>query len=279
MCERSLSVSLVLPAYNEEKRLGPALDTLLRWAWVQENGIEIIVVDDGSTDATANLGLCYARRFPLIRLLRNPSNCGKGYSVRRGFLEAQGEVVLFTDVDLSAPIGEAEKLLSAIRDGADMAIGSRAGTKSGIQIKRPRSRSLLGRLFRALSFLFLGLPHADTQCGFKAFRRERIRSLFEQQRIKGYAFDVELLFLARQQGLCVSEIGVHWQHDPDSKIHLLTDGGRMLWDLLRVRWWWMTGAYPKRGQKGPGDSATQANQEYSKNNHSQSHPIGNDESK
>ena len=245
MPEPSPSLSLILPAYNEEARLARTLDTLLASTWVEKGASEILVVDDGSTDGTATIARAYAERHPSIRLLRHENNRGKGYSVRRGFQEARGEVVLFTDVDLSAPIGEAEKLLDELHRGADIAIGSRAVGRAHTRVQRPATRALLSYLFRAVCFLILGLPYKDTQCGFKAFQRERTRSLFDRQRLDRYAFDAELLFLASQERLRVVEVGINWEHARHSKIRLLTDGSHMLADLLRVRWWWLSGGYGK----------------------------------
>jgi glycosyltransferase involved in cell wall biosynthesis len=239
-------LSIVIPAYNEEARLGRALEILTASEWVRRNEGEIMVVDDGSTDATAAIAQMYANCHPSIRLLRNQINFGKGHSVRRGFLEAHGDVVVFTDVDMSAPITEAEKLLRELRRGTDIALGSRAVDRANTLVKRGKFRALLAYIFRALSLAILGLPFKDTQCGLKAFRRVRTRLLFEQQRIERYAFDTELLFLAKKRGLRVVEIGVNWQHDPHSKICFLSDGSRMLFDLLRVRWWWLTGAYENK---------------------------------
>ncbi|MFQ5723763.1 MAG: dolichyl-phosphate beta-glucosyltransferase [Terriglobia bacterium] len=245
MPEPSPSLSLILPAYNEEARLARTLDTLLASARVGKGASEILVVDDGSTDGTATIARAYAERHPSIRLLRHENNRGKGYSVRRGFREARGEVVLFTDVDMSIPFSEADKLLRALRHGADVAIGSRGVDRAQIRVQRPLFRALLSHLFRLLSFLILGLPFKDTQCGFKAFRRERAQSLFDQQRVERFAFDAELLFLATKEHLRVAEIGINCDEARKSKVRLFLDGARMLIDLLRVRWWWLSGGYEK----------------------------------
>lgn len=245
MTEPQPRLSIIIPAHNEEIRLRQTLEALLASEWVQKNGSEIIVVDDGSTDATSAVVHAYSDRHLSIRCLRHETNRGKGYSVQRGFLAARGEVVVFTDADLSAPIAEAEKLVVALRHGYDIAIGSRAVDRAHIQVKRMRFRALLAHIFRALVLVILGLPFKDTQCGLKAFRRARTELLFGQQRIERYAFDAELLFLAGKKLLRVTEIGVNWHYNQSSKIHLLSDGTRMLVDLFRIRWWWLTGAYSK----------------------------------
>jgi glycosyltransferase involved in cell wall biosynthesis len=243
MCEQQRSLSIVIPAHNEEERLQQTLEDLLTSQWVLKNESEIIVVDDGSTDETPTIAQVYADRHSAVRLLRNKTNRGKGYSVRRGFLAAHGDMVIFTDVDLSAPITEAEKLVLALRGGNDIAISSRGVDREHIQVKGTKFRAFVAYIFRVLSLVILGLHFKDTQCGLKAFYRARTKFLFEQQRIERYGFDAELLFLASKKHLCVTEIGVDWQHNPHSKIHVLSDGSRMLIDLLRVRWWWLTGAY------------------------------------
>jgi glycosyltransferase involved in cell wall biosynthesis len=233
----------VVPAYNEEARLGAALESLVASPWLRGQAFEIVVVDDGSSDGTAAIVEEWGRRHANVRLLRNASNRGKGYSVRRGFLESQGEAVLFTDADLSAPIEEAEKLWRALEAGADVAIGSRGVDRERVRVRRAWLRGQLAGLFRLFTWGILGIPFRDTQCGLKLFRRAAAAWLFEQQRSERYAFDAELLFLAHKRGLRIAEVGVNWVHDPRSKIRVLADGGRMLVDLLQIRWRWLRGAY------------------------------------
>jgi glycosyltransferase involved in cell wall biosynthesis len=246
----------VVPAYNEEARLGAALESLLGSPWLRGQTFEIVVVDDGSSDATAAIAEACGRAHANVRLLRNPGNRGKGYSVRRGFLESRSEAVLFTDADLSAPIEEAEKLWWAVEAGADVAIGSRAVDREQVRVRRTWLRGHLAGLFRLFTRAILGIPFRDTQCGLKLFRRAPAAWLFEQQRNERYAFDAELLFLAHKRGLRVAEIGVNWEHDPRSKIRVLADGGRMLVDLLQIRWRWLRGAYALP----PAGSASQTDQ-------------------
>lgn len=183
--------------------------------------------------------------MPWVRLVSNGANRGKGYSVRHGMLEARGRIALFTDTDLSSPIEESEKLLAAIRDGNDVAIGSRALDRSLIAVRQARLRELAGIIFNGFVRLFTGLRIHDTQCGFKAFVREPSRIVFQQQRILGFGFDPEILFLAQRHGLRTAEVPVRWAHDPASKVHVLYDSMRMFGDLIFIRWNWLLGRYPR----------------------------------
>jgi len=246
-------LSIVIPAYNEEARL-PRTLTRIRDYLAGRNmspaQFEILIVDDGSKDATAEVAAKWAREMSSVRLILNGDNRGKGYSVRHGMLEARGRVALFTDADLSSPIEESEKLLAAIEAGNQVAIGSRALDRSLITIHQSRTRELAGMIFNGLVRLFTGLPFHDTQCGFKAFVREPSRIIFQQQRIEGFGFDPEILFLAKRHGLRAAEVPVRWAHDPATKVHMLRDSSIMFLDLVYIRWNWLLGRYPKRdGEK------------------------------
>jgi len=243
-----LALSIVVPAYNEERRLLPTLEKIAVWLEANGNAAEILVVDDGSADGTARVVAEAAARVPSLRLLSNGRNFGKGYSVRHGMREARGRVGLFTDADLSAPIEEAEKLLAALED-ADVAFGSRALNRKLISAHQSRFRELAGILFNKFVQVVLWIPFVDTQCGFKAFRMDRARILFEQQRIERFGFDPELLFLARRHGLRAVEIPVRWAHDPETKVHVYRDSFLMLVELLAIRWNWLCGRYPRRPAK------------------------------
>ena len=245
MSAPEIALSIVIPAYNEERRLPPTLEKIN--AWIAQKGIvtEVLVVDDGSTDGTAQLVENYKSSFACIRLLSNGRNFGKGYSVRHGMREARGRIGLFTDADLSAPIEEADKLLAAL-DTADVAFGSRALDRRLISVHQSRLRELAGILFNKIVQLVLWIPFVDTQCGFKAFRMERARILFEQQRIERFGFDPELLYLARHHGLRAVEIPVRWAHHPETKVNVYLDSVRMLLELLAIRWNSLCGRYPRR---------------------------------
>jgi dolichyl-phosphate beta-glucosyltransferase len=252
MSDRAPELSIIIPAYNEEKRLPRAL-TQIRDYFARVRAaageIEIIVVDDGSTDGTVKIVEEWAPQEPFLRLVRNGENHGKGYSVRHGMLEARGRITLFTDADLSSPIEESAKLLAAIAAGNDVAIGSRALDRSLIEIHQSPYRELAGIIFNGFVRLFTGLPFHDTQCGFKAFVREPSRIVFEQQRIEGFGFDPEVLFLAKRHGLRAAEVPVRWAHDTATKVHVVRDSLRMFGDLVYLRWNWLLGRYPKHSRE------------------------------
>jgi glycosyltransferase involved in cell wall biosynthesis len=238
-----LTYSIVIPAYNESSRIRPTLDQILRYAAEQGWEAEILVVDDGSHDDTAAVIREYASQHAQIRLVQNGGNRGKGFSVRNGMLHARGDVCLFTDADLSSPISEAQKLLDAIRGGADVALGSR-WLRAELQTERqPLYRQLFGRVFNLILRLFLGLHYADTQCGFKAFRHEAAQRIFPLQKIERWGFDPEILFLARRMKMHVVEVPVLWAHSEGTRLHPFRDGLRMFGDVLHIRWNALTGVY------------------------------------
>jgi len=233
------SISIIIPAFNEEKRLPATLATvsgyLAAGGWEFS---EILVVDDGSRDATAAVAASAG-----ARVLHNPGNRGKGYSVRHGMLEAQGEWALFSDADLSAPIGELETLWSAVeRDGARCAIGSRALDRSLIGVHQPFFREQMGRVFNLLMRLETGLPFRDTQCGFKLFETAAAREIFGRQRLDGFGFDVEVLYIARRLGYRTLEVPVRWNDAPGTKVSMML-GAKGFLDPMKVRWNGLTGKY------------------------------------
>jgi dolichyl-phosphate beta-glucosyltransferase len=200
-------------------------------------------VNDGSRDNTAQIVRQFAQQYPALRLLENPGNRGKGYSVRNGMLHANGSILLFSDADLSSPIEEAQKLFAAITTGADVAIGSR-WVQSSLQTERqPLYRQLFGRIFNLMLRITLGLKFKDTQCGFKAFTRAAAQKIFPQQQIERWGFDPELLYLAKKFGFKVVEVPVVWGHSGGTRISPLRDGTRMFLEMLRVRWNALTGKY------------------------------------
>lgn len=242
----TLELSIVIPAYNEESRLPKTLDSIFAYLHARPFRAEVIVVDDGSSDRTSEIVNARAQNHPALRLLTNDGNRGKGFSVRHGMLEALGDIALFSDADLSTPIEEADKLLASLRDGGfDAAIGSRAVDRSLIEIHQSALREQAGIFFNRMVRGILGIKFSDTQCGFKAFRRERARIMFEQQRVERFGFDPEILFLARRNGLRVAEIPVRWSHDAATKVNVATDGIRMFLELLLIRWNAMRGCYPR----------------------------------
>lgn len=238
-----VTYSIIIPAYNESGRLRPTLDELLRYFEERNCDVEILVVDDGSRDDTRDIVSEYARAHSQVVLVENPGNRGKGYSVRNGMLHARGDICLFTDADLSSPIGEAQKLFDAIAGGADIAIGSR-WLRADLQTERqPIYRQLFGRIFNLVLRIFLGLTFADTQCGFKAFRREAAHRIFSLQRIERWGFDPEILFLARRLGFSVKEVPVVWAHCEGTRLNPFRDGVRMFGEVLRIRWNSISGVY------------------------------------
>ncbi|MBL8213878.1 MAG: glycosyltransferase family 2 protein [Bryobacterales bacterium] len=238
------SLSIVIPAYNEERRL-PATLAVLDSFLGQESFsfLEILIVNDGSRDGTAALVEEYARTHPRYRLLNNPGNRGKGYSVRHGMLEARGEWVLFSDADLSAPIEEWTKLAGAAeKQGAAVAIGSRALDRSLVGVHQPAFREYMGRFFNLVMRMSTGLPFADTQCGFKLYRRDAAREIFKRQLLDGFSFDVEDLMIAKLLGYKVVEVPVRWNDVQGTKVSML-HGAKSFGDLLQIRWNQARGRY------------------------------------
>ncbi len=240
---KSFTYSIVIPAYNESARIGATLKRVLAYVDSRSWNAEVIVVNDGSRDDTAAVVRSFAERDSRLRLVENPGNRGKGYSVRNGMMNASGELLFFTDADMSSPIEEAPKLLEAIAAGADVAVGSR-WLRSETQTQRqPLYRQLFGRIFNAALRIVLGLSYADTQCGFKIFTRRAAHIIFPLQRIDRWGFDPELLFLAKRFGFKVSEIPIAWAHSEGSRIRYFRDGMHMFWEMLKIRWYSLSGKY------------------------------------
>jgi glycosyltransferase involved in cell wall biosynthesis len=231
----SPQLSIVIPAYNESARIENALERVMACIAKQGWDAEVLVVDDGSTDVTTDIIQHWMERNPRLHLIKNEGNRGKGYSVRNGLLQAAGEVVMFTDADLSAPMEEAERLLAAIADGADVAIGSRWMDKTRQTIHQPLYRRFFGRCFNWVTRTVMGLPFKDTQCGFKAFKRPAAQIIFRLQRIERWGFDPEILFIARKLGYEIREVPVTWGHDERSRMSYLKDGMKMLEEMAIIR--------------------------------------------
>ncbi len=241
--------SIVIPAYNEAARIPGALESVVSCVRQRGWSAEVVVVDDGSRDKTAQLVRDFAVQAPEVRLLQNPGNHGKGYSVRNGILHSLGEIVMFTDADLSAPIEEAQDLFAAIAAGADIAIGSRWLERTRQTIRQPLYRQFFGRCFNAVTRAVMGLPFADTQCGFKAFTRTAAQTVFQLQTIERWGFDPEILFIALKRGYRIVEVPVSWAHDERTRISYLKDGMRMLQDIAKVRWNALCGRYDKKVER------------------------------
>lgn len=239
----SPQLSIVIPAYNESARIEGTLSRVL--SCVEEQGwdAEVLVVDDGSRDNTPQIVEAWMDRYPRLRLIQNRGNRGKGYSVRNGLLQAAGEIVMFTDADLSAPMEEANLLIDAIHNGADVAIGSRWLDRTRQTRHQPIYRRFFGRCFNAVTRIVMGLPFKDTQCGFKAFRHPAAQIVFRLQRIERWGFDPEILFIARKLGYSIVEVPVTWGHDERSRMSYLKDGMKMLEEMAVIRTNSLAGRY------------------------------------
>jgi dolichyl-phosphate beta-glucosyltransferase len=239
----TLDLSVVIPAYNEESRISQTIRDTIEYCRARSREFELIVVDDGSRDATTSLVRSLAEESPEIRLIRLAANHGKGYAVRAGVINSVGRRVLFADADGATPICEIERLEVAIAEGADVAVGSRALRAQGIQVQAKMYRHMIGRTFHQLVEWLADAGVKDTQCGFKLFRSSVAQDLFSRMRMNGFSFDVEVLVMARRRGYMVSEVPVNWTHQPGSKVRLTLDSLRMARDLFRIRAHWLGGEY------------------------------------
>jgi dolichyl-phosphate beta-glucosyltransferase len=233
------SISIIIPAFNEESRLPSTLKNVRSYLdQSQWEFAEIVVVDDGSRDST----VAVAEKAG-VRVLRNPGNRGKGYSVKHGMMQAKGDWALFTDADLSSPIEDMEKLWHAVeREDAAGAIGSRALDRSLVGVHQPAFREVMGRIFNLVMRLITGLPYQDTQCGFKLFATRAAHEIFTRQQADGFGFDVEVLFIAKQLGYKVVEVPVRWNDVAGTKVSLWR-GMSAFFDPVKVRWNGLTGKY------------------------------------
>ena len=233
-------ISVVIPAFNEEARLGSTLGKVLAYVDARRLAAEIVVVDDDSRDGTLLVAERFCEEHHLadrMRIIHSTSNHGKGFSIRRGMLAARGAFGLMTDADLSTPIEELEKLEREVINGpCQIAFGSRDIAGSVVAVHQSWFRENSGKIFNRFVRLITGLPFRDTQCGFKLFNMSTCRPLFEKQRVFGFGFDVELLYIARKWGLAMKEVPVVWRHAPGSKVRFATDAPRMFLDLFRIRW-------------------------------------------
>jgi dolichyl-phosphate beta-glucosyltransferase len=226
-------LSVVIPAYNEELRLPPTLDSIFNYLDLRDYDYEVIVVDDGSNDSTVDIVKRNPRYGSQLNLIELNNNYGKGYTVKKGFEVAKGDYIIYTDADGAAPIEELEKLLKAINDGADIAIGSRALKDS--QVKDLWYRRIMGITFNTMIKIIVIGEYDDTQCGFKLFKAECARKIFDKLKLRGFSFDVELLFLAKKLGFSVSEVPIVWNSIPGTKLNLLIDSPLMFLAVLKIR--------------------------------------------
>jgi len=229
-------LSVIIPAYNEAERLPATIDAAYKWlAENLDGGFEIIVVDDGSSDATVRSTHEMISRRPHLKVLEQPENRGKGAAVRRGMLEAKGEIRLFMDADHSTHVREVAKVLPAMEAGSEVVIASRQHPESDISVSQSWLREHMGQSFNFIMRSIVGLEMQDTQCGFKAFTAKAANAIFTRQKLDGFSFDVELLFLASKLGFKIAEIPVEWINEPNSKVRMLADPALMFMDVLRIR--------------------------------------------
>lgn len=254
--EELTSLSIIVPAFNEERRLPQTLNEIA--AFLNEGRFdvaEVIVIDDGSTDRTGAVVRDYSQRDGRFRLLQNPGNRGKGFSVREGMRAARGEWRLMTDADLSTPIHEVQKLYRVMRaENAAVSIGSRAVDRSLIDRHQSVFREFGGRLFNLLMRAVTGLPFQDTQCGFKLYTGDAARAIFARQILTGFSFDVEDVYLAHKLGFRVAEVPVHWANAEGTKVTLWATA-RAFVDLLAIRWYDVTGRYDRAESKRAANGA------------------------
>ena len=226
-------LSIVIPAYNEEGRLPKTLPAVAQFLLSQAYKAEVLVVDDGSSDTTAEIVTRVSQDYPFVRLLQ-PGRGGKGHAVKAGMLAAQGEYVFFGDADWAMPVSELPKFLPPQQNGFQLAIGSREG-KGAVRYDEPGYRHLMGRVFNFLVKVLAVPGFEDTQCGFKCFHHSVVQDLFSHQTINGFGFDVEVLYIAQKRGYNIVEVPIHWYSQPESKVHPVKDTLRMFQDIFTVR--------------------------------------------
>jgi len=252
MTNFEMEMSVVVPAYNEEKRISLSLPLIYSSLTCRFSRFEIIVVDDGSSDRTAEKVLEFSQHgHPEVRVIRYVTNRGKGYAVRTGILAAQGDIILFSDADLSTPMEELDKLKRVLDQGYDLAIGSRALKDSKIELRQPFYRVVMGKTFNKI-VQGLALPGVwDSQCGFKMFKHNAAKQLFGSCRLDGFSFDVEVLFLARKWGMTSHEVPVRWTNSTESKVNPITHALQMLCDVFTLRWYYLLGRYDNHSVLSP----------------------------
>lgn len=241
--KENIYLSIIIPAYNEEKRIVKTTECIISYLNSREYKSEIILVDDGSTDRTT----LFIERIDTgtvnLRILKNNKNMGKGFSIKKGVSESKGEFILFSDADLSTPIEEIENFLPYLHNGFDVVIGSRGLKESNIQIHQAWYRERMGKIFGSL-VRFMVLPGiADSQCGFKCFTKSSAKRIFHKQKLNGFCFDVELLFISRKMNYKIKEVPICWRNSPASTVKPIRNSMRMFFDLLKIRYYEIKGAY------------------------------------
>jgi dolichyl-phosphate beta-glucosyltransferase len=234
----NIKLSIIIPAYNEEKRIAASLEKIC--AYFEDKGLEyeVILVDDGSTDGTVTVSKnSRLSGVGKLRIIRNPGNRGKGFSVKSGILASHGEYVLFTDADLSTPITEFEKLFSAMGQEHDIVMASRSVRDSRLKVPQPWYRQTMGRIFNLFVKALLFSEHNDTQCGFKLLKGDPARKIAAKMNIAGFCFDVEMIYIAKKMGYSVCEVGVTWENSIESKVTIVNSSLSMFTDLLRIKRW------------------------------------------
>ncbi|MEX2244705.1 MAG: dolichyl-phosphate beta-glucosyltransferase [Fimbriimonadaceae bacterium] len=228
-------LAVVVPAYNEQDRIGPTLERLNEYLSAQPYSWRVVVVSDGSKDSTKEIVTAFAGQHPGFELVDSQPNRGKGFVVRKGMLETEAEWLLFSDADLAAPIEELEKLWGAVEKGPKIAIGSRPLKESRLEVRQPWYREMAGRSFNLMVQLFAVRGIKDTQCGFKLFRQDVARDVFLRCKLDGFGFDFESLLIARDLGYEIAEVPIRWSHQEGSKVNMVRDGLRMLAELVKLR--------------------------------------------
>lgn len=236
-------LSLIIPAYNEEARIGKSLDRILRFLDSQRYIFEVIIVDDGSRDRTAEMVEQRFGKHPAIKLQRRPANLGKGMAVQQGMLLGSGDYLVFSDADLSVPIEMLPAFINPLENQSDLAIGTRQKSGAVIEVHQPRHRELMGMVYTKLSSWILGVRVSDFTCGFKGFRRDIARDLFSRQRLNNWSFDAEILYLAHRKGYRIAEIPVTWRNDDATKVRLWKDVLTSFFGLLQIRLYDLQGRY------------------------------------
>jgi dolichyl-phosphate beta-glucosyltransferase len=241
-----IELSVIIPAYNEESRLPRTLDSVYQFLSKRGRSFEIVVVDDGSMDRTSDVVITYAKDHPEVRVIQYQPNRGKGFAVRTGILAARGEAMLIDDADGSSPIEEVERLEEALRGGADIAIGSRAKPDPSRKVEALLHRKFIGNTFNAIVQSLLLPGFYDTQCGFKLFKRAAARDIFSVNRIDGFGFDVEVLYIARMRSYKTEELAINWANMEGSKVNVLVDSPKMFLEVLKVTLSAWFGLYKKK---------------------------------